>query len=347
MRVEHHALPQQFVGSDKMLSVVFSFRNEEEVLPELIRRTRAVLDGECEKGTIQQYELIFVNDDSTDQSKQILLDHTNGHDDIKIINMSRNFGVAPCVLAGMQYTRGDAVVYMDADLQDPPETISELIKAWQGPDGVDVVHTVRLSRAGESWFKLWVTRLGYRILRKFATIDLQIEAGDFKLLSRRAIDQLIGLKEKNAYIRGMVNWIGFGQTTIRYHREARYAGRTKFPTLCMPVVRHFLDSALISFSDVPLKLATLMGFIVSFGAFAYILWIILEKLRGHNIPGWSAIMVTMLMLGGVQQFSIGFLGLYIKSIYLETKRRPNYIIESTFGLEQSAVDETGPLARAA
>ena len=333
-------LPPTAADSGPTLSVVFSFRNEQEVLAELIRRCRKVLDGECAKGVLTDYELVFVNDDSTDRSLEILHEHAVGRRDIKIINMSRNFGVAPCTMAGLEHARGDAVVYMDADLQDPPETLPEMIAVWQGPQRPDVVHTMRLSRAGESRIKLAVTRIGYHILRNLATVDLQIEAGDFKLLSRRAVDQLIQMSEKNPYLRGLVSWIGFKQTIVHYHRERRFAGQTKFPILCWPVVRHFLNSAMISFSDIPLKLAAVSGFMVFLGAFAFIGWIILEKFRGHNIPGWSAIMVTMLFLGGLQQLFLGFLGLYIKSIYVETKRRPNYIVESKYGFEQPAVSAT-------
>ena len=182
------------------LSVVFSFRNEEQVLVELIRRMRAVLDDQCNRNAIGDYELVFVNDDSTDRSLDILLEHAKGRRDIKIINMSRVFGGAACILAGMKHACGDAVIYMDCDLQDPPEKIPELIAAWQGPQRPDVVHTVRDSRAGESRIKLAVTRLGYRILKHLATIELPIEAGDFKLLSRRAVNHLIGFEEKQPYI---------------------------------------------------------------------------------------------------------------------------------------------------
>ncbi len=288
------------------LSVVFSFRNEAEVLPELIRRTRTVLKAQRDQGAVGDFELIFVNDDSTDASLQILTDHQRECDFIRVINMSRNYGVAPCVMAGLAHARGDAVVYMDADLQDPPETIPRLIEAWKS-DQADVVHTVRLSREGEYRIKMWITRLGYYLLRRMATIDLKIEAGDFKLLSRRAVTHLLEMKEHQPYVRGLVSWIGFPQTTIEYHRAARFAGRTKFPTLCSDVLRAFFDSALISFTDIPLKISIVLGFLVSMGALGYSGYIVLEKFRGHNIPGWSAIMVTMLFLGAMQQFTIGFL----------------------------------------
>lgn len=313
------------------VSVVFSFYNEQEVLPELIRRTRAVFDLLIASGQIGDYELIFVNDASTDASEQILRREALRRPDIRLINMSRNFGVSPCVLAGMLHARGDAVVYLDADLQDPPEVIAELVHVWKSNPEVDVVHTVRRSRAGETIVKRLVTRLGYAILRSVSSIDLPLEAGDFKLLSRRAVDHVTAFREKRPFLRGLVCWIGFRQEIVHYHRDSRFAGRTKFPVLGPKVIRNFIDSAVISFSDVPLKLASGLGMLFSGLALLYITWVIFEWHRGHNIPGWSATMVAVLFLGGVQLLSIGILGNYISSIFLEAKGRPNFIIKDTFG----------------
>ena len=205
------------------LSVVFSFRNEETVLPELIQRARAVLRREQSQGSISTYELVFVNDASSDRSLEILCKEAEGHNDIRVVTMSRCFGVSPCVLAGMEYTRGDAVVYMDADLQDPPELIPELLRAWQSDEHTEVVHTVRLSRKGEPGLKLLITRIGYYILNKFAMIYLPVEAGDFKLLSRRAVDYLVQFRENQPFVRGLVCWIGFKQSYVQYHRQPRHA----------------------------------------------------------------------------------------------------------------------------
>lgn len=317
--------------SEPTISVVLSFRNEEDVLPELIRRLRNVFEKEYKNS----YELIFVNDASNDRSEEILLDAAKSHNDIRIITMSRTFGVSECALAGMEYSSGDAVIYMDADLQDPPEVIPELIKAWKSSDNIDVVHTVRLSRAGESIIKLWLTKQAYKILKYVSDIDLQIEAGDFKLLSRRAVNHVIKFKEKKPFLRGLVTWIGFNQTTIYYHREARFGGQAKFPVYGYKVIQNYLNSALISFSDLPLKLSFVVGALVSFGALLVLIYIVIQKLLVQTISWWSAIMATMLFLGGIQLISIGILGLYIYSIYLETKGRPNYIIKSTFGFENT------------
>jgi len=227
------------------LSVVFSFRNEEEVLPELIRRTTIVLQKELSKNNLSSYELIFVNDASSDDSLTILKEQAKDDNSIRIINMSRCFGVSQCVLAGMECTSGDLIVYMDTDLQDPPEIIPELLQSWRDENGVEVVHTIRLSRQGESRIKLLITKIGYYILNKFSIIYLPVEAGDFKLLTRRAVDQLVQLRENHPFVRGLVCWIGFKQSYVKYHRQPRFAGKTKFQVLGLKVLNNFSKVSLI------------------------------------------------------------------------------------------------------
>lgn len=322
------------------ISVIFSFYNEEDVLEELVTRVRKAFQSEL-SGLVDTHELIFVNDSSTDGSLALLHRLAEGCDDIRIINMSRNFGISPCVFAGFEHASGDAVIYMDADLQDPPELIPQLVGLWLDDREIDVVHTKRASRAGESRIKLFITKIGYAILRKVSNITIQPEVGDFKLLSRRAVNQLIRFREHRPFTRGLVNWIGFNQTTISYNREERFAGETKFPVFSWGVISNFLDSALISFSDVPLKLSLLTGFLVSFGAFCYLIMIFVMKYLNWSLPGWSAIMATMLMLGGIQLFTLGMLGLYINSIFIESKKRPNYIIASTFGFDRQSSTQGG------
>lgn len=315
------------------ISVIFSFFNEEDVLEELVTRVRRVFSDDL-KGRISDHELIFVNDRSTDDSLALLHRLAEGNSDIRIINMSRNFGISPCVFAGFEHASGDAVIYMDADLQDPPEIIPQMVNLWLDDQKIDIIHTRRSSRAGESRIKLLITKIGYKILHKASSIKIQPEVGDFKLLSSRAIKQLVRFRENKPFTRGLVNWIGFNQTTITYHREQRFAGETKFPIFSWGVISNFLDSALISFSDAPLKLSLLLGFLVSFGAFGYLVVIFFMKFMQWSLPGWSAIMATMLLLGGIQLFTLGMLGLYINAIFVEAKNRPNYIIESTFGFDQ-------------
>ncbi len=316
------------------ISVVFSFRNEEEVLPELIRRVRAVLCKEKAEGTISDYDLIFVNDASLDRSREILMEAAKGHTDIRIVNMSARFGVAPCVLAGMAHSLSDAIVYMDADLQDPPEVIPELIKTWRDTRA-DVVHTVRLSRAGESRIKLAITKLGYWILQRVSDIDLPIDAGDFKLLSRRVVDHLLQIKEKKPYLRGLVCYIGFNQTKVYYHREGRFSGKTKRSVFSWTVAKYFFHSALISFSTAPLQLALLTGVFSALIGFIVLGQTLIARFLGYTIPGWTAIMVAVLFLGSIQLLSTAVLGFYISSIFLEVKKRPSYIIESTFGFDNN------------
>lgn len=315
-----------------IVSVVLSFWNEEDVLPELIRRLRGAFAGLLASGEIGGYELIFVNDASTDRSELILRDAAQ-QGDVRLINMSRNFGVSPCVLAGMLYAQGDAIIYMDADLQDPPELIPELVRVWKSHREVDVVHTVRTSRAGETRIKLAVTRLGYAILRAVSTIDLPLEAGDFKLLSRRAVNLVVQFREKRPFLRGLVCWIGFQQRIVRYQREPRFAGKTKFRVLGLKVIRNFIDSAVISFSDVPLKASTALGLLFSTLALLYTAWILSGWFRGVEAPAWSATLVAVLFLGGVQLLSIGILGTYVASIFLESKGRPNFIVRDIQGFD--------------
>jgi glycosyltransferase involved in cell wall biosynthesis len=319
------------------ISVVFSFFNEEEVLPELLRRTRAMFECLIAGGEIGGYELIFVNDASTDGSKEILCREVCERSDVRLINMSRNFGVSPCVLAGMLYARGDAVVYMDADLQDPPEVIPELIRVWTTNTNVDVVHTVRRRRDGETPIKLALTRLGYRILRAVSTIDLPMEAGDFKLLSRRAVDLVTQFQEKRPFLRGLVCWIGLDQATVYYDRQPRHCGKTKFHALGIKVIRNFLDSALISFSDAPLKLTGIVGLAISTVAFGQTIWLLAKWIAGGEVPGWLVILAAVLFLGGVQLVGLSILGSYVSSIFLESKGRPNFIIRDCLGFESDRV----------
>jgi dolichol-phosphate mannosyltransferase len=318
------------VKAAPFLSVVLSFYNESAVIPELLRRLRTTLNGEIENGKIAKYELVFVNDRSTDGSVDLLRREIETVGDVILINMSRNFGVSECVFAGLRHARGEVVVYMDTDLQDPPEVIPQMLDAWHADADADVVYTTRITRAGEHPFKLLITKYGYRMINAISEIDLPVDSGDFKLLSRRVVDHLLQMEETRPYVRGLVSWIGFKQVQVFYHREARFDGRgaTKFPVISRRTISGWLDRALISFSDVPLKLTLLVGFAMScFSAF-YLLVVLLHKIMGWYAPGWPTVVASILLLGGVQLTVMGVIGLYVNIIFLEVKRRPNYIIDS-------------------
>lgn len=314
-----------------LLSMVFSFRNEECVLPELIRRVRAVMGQVKADGLVDAYELIFINDASTDNSSRILLEHAEMQGDIRIINMSRTFGVAPCVMAGLTYSKGDAVIYMDADLQDPPELIPEMLRAWRHGEGVEVVHTVRRSRRGESALKMFITKIGYYVLNRYCTVPIPQEAGDFKLLSRKVVNHLVRLPEHNPFMRGLVCWVGFKQVYVKYDREARFAGDSKFFVLSKKVISNFLNSAIVNFSAVPLQIASYLGLVALVVDMILLVQVVIDRVQNKAIPGWTTVMIVILLFGGIQLFCMGMIGLYLNSVHEQSKMRPRYIIDSTFG----------------
>ncbi|MEO8206460.1 MAG: glycosyltransferase family 2 protein, partial [Chthoniobacterales bacterium] len=282
------------------------------------------------------YELIFVNDRSSDNSESILkkmIQETEIPGEIKLISMSRNFGVGACVQAGMNFSKGDVLIYMDSDLQDPPEVIPRMIDAYL-EDDVEIVHTVRERRAGEGKIKLLITAIGYRLLKLVSTIDLQIEAGDFKLLSRRAVTHLLELKEINPYTRGLVAWIGFKQVSITYGREARFSGSTKFPIFSSKVILNFFTSALIAFSDLPLQIASLAGLGISlFSIVGGVIFLIL-LLAGNSINPIWLLFVWGTLLFGVTLLCIGMLGIYVAAIHKASRNRPAYIVDNTSGFPE-------------
>lgn len=310
------------------ISVVLSFYNERSVLPEVLDRMRAVFAPLIAKSWVSSYELVFVNDNSSDESEKYLRSELH-NGDIVLVNMSRNFGVSECVMAGLAQASGDAVIYMDCDLQDPPEVIPQLIEAWRNDVEAEVVYTTRTRRDGEHWLKMLVTKLGYRFINSISEIELQIDSGDFKLLSRRVVDNLLQLKEDKPYMRGLVSWVGFKQVQVFYERLERFDGRenTKMNVLSRKVIYYWLDRALISFSDAPLKLMLFFGFGLSLVSFFYVLVVLAQKAMGLSVPGWAAIMSAILFLGGVQIMMLGFIGLYIGATFKEVKQRPRYIIK--------------------
>lgn len=309
-----------------LVSVVLSFRNEEQVLDELIKRIRdAIGPTGCD------FELVFVDDDSTDRSPEILRKHREADPRIKFITMSRRFGVHPCVIAGLRHARGDAVIYMDSDLQDPPELIPELIEKWKA--GADVVNTVRTRRLGENFLKMWVTRKAYQIINFVSDINLPQNMGDFKLLSRRVIDELLRIQENDPFMRGLVRWVGFRQETVHYTREARFAGRTHFSLFGPGPASEFIRGT-TSFSAAPLYVTLVLGIIVSFLSFLLIIYVLTVWFMGLAVPGWAGVMCTVSFLGGMILLSNGISGVYIGRIYEQVKNRPLYIIKDKAGFHE-------------
>ena len=326
-------MSMQDQGGATGISVVFSFKNEEQNIRELVRRTSATI--EAIPGIEKNYELVFVDDASTDNSSEIIRELAESFP-IKLITMSRTFGTAPCVLAGLEHCSGAVAVYMDSDLQDPPELIAEMYEMYR--TGYDVVHATRTERAGEPSLKMWMTKIAYKVIGWASQVELRENTGDFKLLSRRAVDSILTMKETDPYMRGLSVWVGFKQGAVLYQREARHAGKTKFTLLAANPRREFIRG-LTSFSDGPLMLSIYVGMLVSLGAGAAIIYAIIAKVVGLAVPGSSGIIIFIALFSGSILLSNGILGLYISKIFFEVKRRPPYIVESVFsstnGVEKS------------
>jgi polyisoprenyl-phosphate glycosyltransferase len=310
--------------TNPLVSVVFSFRNEAETIPTLIARVDAALAAE----TID-YELIFVNDASTDASLAILKAERDRNPRVKVVNMSRRFGVAECLLAGLSYATGDAVIYMDTDLQDPPETIPAMLARWRA--GADVVHTVRTRRRGENPLKMFSTRLAYRLIRFASAIDLVVDAGDFKLLSRGAVDHLLRLRETDPYTRGLVAWLGFNQVFISYERDPRHAGKTHFPFLSRGPWKAFL-LGLTSFSFTPIYAVAVLAVVGVLAATA----LSVAALNGSASATTALAVAVGVMLWALTVASTAIVGLYVIRIYKDVRGRPPFIVQSTIGLQAPA-----------
>jgi len=307
------------MNEKKLVSIVIPVFNEIDVIDacyERLTRVMQTLDD-------YEYELVFVDDGSSDRSYERLIAFHEQDPHLKIVKFSRNFGHQIAVTAGVDEARGDAIVIIDADLQDPPETIPEMLKKWE--QGYDVVYGVRQRRAGESRLKLLTAAAFYRLLRSFTNIEIPVDVGDFRLISARAAEQLRKLREKDRFVRGLVSWIGFRQTGIPYERDSRLAGETKYPYRKM---FKFAIDGITSFSNLPLKLASWLGYMASFLAFIYLASVFVQRAMGQTVEGWATIMVAMLFLGGVQLICLGIIGEYIGRIFNETKSRPMYVIES-------------------
>lgn len=306
------------------LSVVAPCFNEEGVLHELYRRISQVLDGAGES-----WELVLVNDGSRDRTPQIMRELHAQDPRVKVIDFARNFGHQIAVTAGMDYARGDAVVLIDADLQDPPELILEMLAKWRS--GIEIVYAVRAARKGETWFKEFTAKAFYRIIYKITDIDIPKDTGDFRLMDRKVVDALKTMREKHRFLRGMSVWVGFRQAGVSYVRAERYAGETKYPFKKM--LKFALDG-ITSFSYLPLQLATYVGFAAAGLAVLGIIITIILRLSGSQaFYGQATTLVSVLFLGGVQLICLGIIGEYLGRIYDEVKGRPLYIVREVLGFE--------------
>jgi glycosyltransferase involved in cell wall biosynthesis len=301
-----------------MVSLVVPVFNEQEVIRTFYERaTQALraLQGHA-------YELIFIDDGSRDGSYEQLAAFAATDPCVRVLKFSRNFGHQIAISAGIDHAAGDCVVVIDADLQDPPEVVAAMVEQWQ--QGFDVVYGVRSDRAGETRIKLWTASTFYKLLGRLTNIHIPANVGDFRLMSRRVVDQVKNLREKDRFVRGLVSWVGFRQTGVVYRRDARYAGVTKYPFRKM---LKFSFDGITSFSTVPLKLATWMGSATAVVAFLYLISVFVQKLLGYTVEGWATIMVAMLFMGSVQLICLGILGEYLGRVFNEVKPRPMYVIE--------------------
>ncbi len=310
----------------KKLSLVIPMYYEEQVAKECYDRVKKVLDEIKEK---YESEIIFVNDGSKDKTLEILEGIAKEDKDVKVISFSRNFGHQAAVTAGLKYVSGDAIVIMDADLQDPPELIPGMLKEWE--NGYEVIYGKRKTREGESAFKLLTAKAFYDTINKLSDIEIPKNTGDFRLVDRKVVDVVNSLPEHNKFLRGLFSWVGFKQYAYEYERKERFAGKTKYP---LKKMLKLASDGIISFSTKPLKIVGSLGILsvmISIGVLVYS--ILSFAFKWNNLaPGWTSLMCTMTFLGGIILISLWMIGEYIARIYDDTKRRPEYIVDKTINL---------------
>jgi dolichol-phosphate mannosyltransferase len=310
-----------------ILSLVLPIYNEEAIIPELDRRLRAFL-ADVGNGVGEAWEVLFVNDGSTDRSLAMLKELAAGEARYKVVSLSRNFGHQMAITAGLDRANGEAVVVMDADLQDPPEVVGQMLARWR--EGFDVVFGVRSRRHGESAFKRLTAAAYYRMLRAMLGASIPVDAGDFRLMSKPVVLTLRALREQHRFVRGLVWWVGFRQTSVSYERPARFAGETKYPIRKM---LRFAVDGITSFSTVPLRIATWIGVLAGIAALAGGAWAFWAKVSGHYVVrGWTTIMILVGLGSSAQLLMTGILGEYVGRIYEEVKRRPLYVVEGEVNL---------------
>ncbi len=305
-------------------SVVIPVYNEEECIAATYGRLAEIMDG-----TGESYELVFINDGSRDRSAEIISSLGSGDNRVKLVDFSRNFGHQIAVTAGLKHASGQAIIVIDADLQDPPEVIPQMIEKWK--QGFDVVYGQRLKRQGESLFKKATASIFYRTLRSMTNVEIPVDTGDFRLMDRKVVDVMNELSEQNRFIRGLVSWVGFKQTALEYVRDERFAGETKYPFKKM--LKFALDG-ITSFSYKPLKIASYLGFALSAFSFVYLIIVLYQKLFTSNtIAGWTSTLAANLLFNGITLMMLGIMGEYIGRIYDESKRRPLYVIKNKVGFD--------------
>jgi len=306
---------------NRLLSIVVPAYNEEKVLPEFHRRASVALDS-----LMYEREIIYVNDGSTDDTLRVMLELKKSDSRVTIVDLSRNFGKEIALTAGLDYAHGDGVVVIDADLQDPPELIHELIKDWE--EGYDVVYAKRISREGESLLKKATSKLFYRLMQQISGVKIPEDTGDFRLLSRRAVDSLKQMREQHRFMKGLFTWIGYPQKSVLYQRDPRFAGKTKWSYWRL---WNFALEGITSFTTGPLKIATYVGLSTSFLALIYAAFVFFKALiYGDPVQGYPSLMVVILFLGGTQLFSIGVIGEYLGRMFNEIKRRPLYFVKDYY-----------------
>jgi len=311
-------------------SVVAPCWNEEGNLHELYRRASEVLEQ-----TGENWELVLINDGSTDNTLELIKELHAADPRIHYVDFARNFGHQIAVTAGMNYAQGEAVILIDADLQDPPELILEMIEKWK--EGYQVVYAIRSERQGETWFKLFTAKLFYRIIYRITDVNIPLDTGDFRLMDRKVVDRLKEMKEHRRFIRGMTSWVGFKQTGVYYVREERFAGETKYPLRTM---MKFAIDAITGFSYFPLQLATWIGFSIGILSALFIVVVIIARLSGNQetFEGQATTLIMVLFLGSIQLISLGIAGEYLGRIYDEVRGRPLYVVNDTAGFEDSDKD---------
>ncbi|SMD67449.1 hypothetical protein BACERE00193_00579 [Bacillus paranthracis] len=309
----------------KLISVVVPMYFEEEVAQECYNRLKSVML----QNNIN-YEFVFVNDGSTDRTMEILSEIAANDFRTKIVNFARNFGHQVAVTAGIAAAKGDAIVIIDADLQDPPEVIPELIAKWE--EGYEVVYAKRKQRKGETWFKLLTAKYFYKFLNYMSDIDIPKDTGDFRIIDRKIADVFNQMTERNRFIRGMMSWVGFRQTYVEYERDERFAGETKYP---LKKMIKFASDGIIAFSTKPLRIVMSLGLLSVLISIIVLLYTITVKVFGHGTQtGWASIMVAITFFSGIQLLGLGIVGQYIARIYDENKNRPIYIVKETINIDE-------------